>query len=225
MDAQPLRWQKWMLFKCDSLVGIVTHNVLKHLLLREQLTCLTITEQPKARSLMVKVIVYAQVVFAHLTDSILFTSLLFFLHVDVNCNIIPARKDICRNTLLGCFIFCVNIYWLIIIFFFLLLLNLSWLFNYISGVHHVFEVQSFLRTAIFSLPSFRIVNIRPAISDINFSAAVSRFHHILQSLLTGYMSRDQELLVGRKLLPLLFGVVTANPFPCGTLLDECVTCL
>jgi len=95
VDAQPSGRVEGVLFVSHSLLGVVGHNVFKHLSLGQQVAIVIVPEKPEPGGLVVKVVVYTEVVFAALLD----TSFFNFLH-HLNYNI-SSSKDIGLTSILS----------------------------------------------------------------------------------------------------------------------------
>ena len=82
--AQLVAHEFGMLLKCHCLVGIVCHDILKHVLLCQDVSVLAVALQPESGRLMVKVICYCEIVHSDSLDILiylLFVSQVVLLHV------------------------------------------------------------------------------------------------------------------------------------------------
>jgi len=96
VDAQPSGRVEGVLFVSHSLLGVVGHNVFKHLSLGQQVAIVIVPEKPEPGGLVVKVVVYTEVVFAALLDTSFFTLFLHPLNYDIS-----SSEDIGLTSILG----------------------------------------------------------------------------------------------------------------------------
>ena len=87
----------WMCLKSDSLMSVICHDVHEHLLLGEDVIVFAVAHEPESRSLMVKVISYAEIVLSHLLNGIVYY-LLVVVQIILS-NILTLREDVVRNRL------------------------------------------------------------------------------------------------------------------------------
>lgn len=86
-----------MFFVGHGLLSIIRHDIFEHLCLRKEVAIVVVSEEPEPRGLMVKVVVYTEVVFATLLYTLAFLS--FFLQF-LN-HVLSSSEDIGFTLLFG----------------------------------------------------------------------------------------------------------------------------
>lgn len=164
-----------MSFKSDSLMCIVRHDVLKHFLLCQDVTILTVALKPESRSLMVKVICYAEIVHSHSFNVFICFNHCFVAEI-IFRHIITLSEYVIWNWLLCLFLFllhCCHHVFHITNFFFLL-----FCFRFTSNVWYQLCIHV---NDLFLLSGFWIYCFGPSITKINFCNALSGVFNILYS--------------------------------------------
>lgn len=184
-------------------MSVIRHDIHKHFFLCQDVTIFAVALEPESRSLMVKVVCYAEIILSH------------FLNIFVDCNLhVVAQVILCNVMALRKY---VVLCWCRIIFLFFLHLR-----------HHLIHVSYFLFIIVwfrvsnlwhqlcihihnvFLFSSFVIHCFGPSIAKINLFYALSSIFDILDSSGAWNFFGDEELLlVWESLVELL--LVTTRP--------------
>jgi len=202
-----------MRLESDSLVGIVCHDVHKHLLLSQDVTFLAVTKEPKSRCLVVKVICNAQVVLSNFLNCV--SSVDFHVIAEVIfCHVCALCENIIRLRFVFLFFFHLSHHVVHVSDFFLLLF-----FRLLSPIWHHLRIHVHWRV----LARWIVVDsFCPTITKIDLLDAFSRILDVFDTSRAGNFLSDKELLlIGEPLVKLISGA--AHPLPSVTLVSQIIS--
>jgi len=157
MNADLLGGQFRVLFNGHSFVGVLSHDVFKHLLLSEQLALLVVAQKPKTGRVMVVVVSDGQVVRSKLLNCILMDQVF----IPILHNVIATFKAVVTIIIrLHHLVHVDDLFFLVILLF--------WVIHHLGHVVNVYHIIYFTLFSPFDL------SFNPSVFNFDFMHALGR---------------------------------------------------